>query len=407
MTLSVYLNPLLKNPGTLKGKWMINSVFQKGVPMPTPLTLNYPLAITMWDFSWLERRWPGAGYEDWDSVLAELKQRGYDAVRIDAYPHLVAHDPRRVWELLPEWNVQAWGAPSRCRVQVMPNLVRFIEKCAQHGLRVGLSTWFRQDIENIRLRIHTPADLAQVWRTTLDLIAAHGLIDTILYVDLCNEFPLRVWAPFIYSASETPADYSPADSLAATWMNAALAELRQHYPTLPLCFSLTNDFEHRQQFDVAAHDLLELHLWMVHFSDFYTHIPYNYERFDPAGYDRLALKAEPLYRQRPNHWQQALTRAIQAMAEWGHALHKPLITTECWALVDYKDAPLLSWDWIKDLCALGATTASATGQWAAIATSNFCGPQFVGMWRDVDWHRRLTEIIHNGILPPCYYTQLS
>lgn len=23
-------------------------------------------AITMWDFSWLERRWPGAGYEDWD-----------------------------------------------------------------------------------------------------------------------------------------------------------------------------------------------------------------------------------------------------------------------------------------------------------------------------------------------------
>ena len=25
-----------------------------------------PRAITMWDFSWLERRWPGAGYEDWD-----------------------------------------------------------------------------------------------------------------------------------------------------------------------------------------------------------------------------------------------------------------------------------------------------------------------------------------------------
>lgn len=22
-----------------------------------------PRAITMWDFSWLERRWPGAGYE--------------------------------------------------------------------------------------------------------------------------------------------------------------------------------------------------------------------------------------------------------------------------------------------------------------------------------------------------------
>jgi hypothetical protein len=26
----------------------------------------HPCAITMWEFSWIERRWPGAGYEDWD-----------------------------------------------------------------------------------------------------------------------------------------------------------------------------------------------------------------------------------------------------------------------------------------------------------------------------------------------------
>src|SRR4030042_4547538 len=36
-----------------------------------------PLAIAMWDFSWLERRWPGAGYEDWDQILDELLNRGY------------------------------------------------------------------------------------------------------------------------------------------------------------------------------------------------------------------------------------------------------------------------------------------------------------------------------------------
>ena len=54
-----------------------------------------PLAITMWDFSWLERRWPGAGYEDWDAALDGLAERGYDAVRIDAYPHLVSVPTRR------------------------------------------------------------------------------------------------------------------------------------------------------------------------------------------------------------------------------------------------------------------------------------------------------------------------
>ena len=71
-----------------------------------------PLAITMWEFSWLERRWPGAGYEDWDLALSELADRGYDAVRIDAFPHLIRHDPEKEYLLLPHWSVQDWGSPS-------------------------------------------------------------------------------------------------------------------------------------------------------------------------------------------------------------------------------------------------------------------------------------------------------
>ena len=34
----------------------------------------------------------GAGYEDIDQALDELIERGYDAVRIDAYPHLLLAD---------------------------------------------------------------------------------------------------------------------------------------------------------------------------------------------------------------------------------------------------------------------------------------------------------------------------
>ncbi|MBN1925432.1 MAG: hypothetical protein JW798_06330, partial [Prolixibacteraceae bacterium] len=50
------------------------------------------------------------------------------------------------------------------------------------------------------------------------------------------------------------------------------------------------------------------------------------------------------------------------------------------------------------LCELGVKTAASTGQWIAIATSNFCGPQFVGMWRDVEWHRQLTGIIRSSAI---------
>lgn len=54
-----------------------------------PAGSKHPRAITMWEFSWIERRWPGAGYEDWDLALDELVVRGYDAVRIDPFPHLL------------------------------------------------------------------------------------------------------------------------------------------------------------------------------------------------------------------------------------------------------------------------------------------------------------------------------
>jgi len=60
--------------------------------------------------------------------------------------------------------------------------------------------------------------------------------------------------------------------------------------------------------------------------------------------------------------------------------------------VDYKDWPLLDWGWVKEMCEFGTIQAAKTGRWTWIATSNFCGPQFAGMWRDVDRRQRLTRI---------------
>jgi Sugar-binding cellulase-like len=73
-----------------------------------------------------------------------------------------------------------------------------------------------------------------------------------------------------------------------------------------------------------------------------------------------------------------------------------LITTECWGIVDFKDWPGLNWEIVKEMCALGVKEAAATGQWIAIASSNFVGPQFVGMWSDIDYHQKLTDIIKSS-----------
>ena len=177
-------------------------------------------------------------------------------------------------------------------------------------------------------------------------------------------------------------------------MRTPIEMLRKKYPDLDYTFSFTSEYETWKQEDNSMLDFLELHLWMTHFSEFYKKVGYNYERFDTKGYDNLALHAEKLYRSDPKHWQERLSYGVDFIAEWAMTKKKPLITTECWSLVDYKDFPLLAWDWLKDLCELGAKRAASKGCWAAIATSNFCGPQFVGMWRDRQWHLRLTREIH-------------
>lgn len=363
-------------------------------PKPGP-RVKAPLAITMWDFSWLERRWPGAGYENWDVALDELVERGYNAVRIDAYPHLVARGPHREWTLKPNWNTQDWGSPDYNRVVVLPALLEFIGKCRRRHIKVGLSSWYREDVDNTRMKISGPHMMAQEWADTIGHIERAGLLDAILYVDLCNEWPLDVWSPF-FKTPATTVEWAKPESLA--YIRAAIGHLRAAYPMLPMLFSFTNErvedyLDHKPPFDLYDH-----HIWMSGENDdeFYKEVGYAYERFDPKGYTNMSLKAEPAYRARPAYWHGLLHKKIARAAQVSAQMNVPLIITECWSVVDYKDWPLLKWDWIKDLCADGVRTSSRTGQWAAIATSNFCGPQFRGMWRDVRWHQEQTSLIRSG-----------
>jgi hypothetical protein len=355
-----------------------------------------PRAISMWEFSWIERRWDGAGYEDWDRALDELQERGYDAVRIDPFPHLLAADGYKSWTLLPEWNTQVWGSPDVNRIVLLPALFEFIGKCRARGIMVGLSTWYRQDEDNTRMGISGPEVMAAQWLKTLDLIAGAGLLDAILYTDLCNEWPLDVWAPFIKPHSNF-SDWDRPASL--DYMHRAIALVRARYPTMPLFFSCSSDrVENYLEHDLSDFDLFDPHVWMTQENDdeFYKIVGYAYERFDPKGYTNLSLKAEATYRARPRYWQDLLTRKIDRLASVSTKMSKPLVTTECWAIVDYKDWPLLKWDWVKDLCALGTQRAASSGQWLAIASSNFCGPQFVGMWRDKNWHLNVTRAIKSA-----------
>jgi hypothetical protein len=362
----------------------------------------YPLAITMWEFSWLERHWSGAGYEDWDIALSELVERGYDAVRIDAFPHLIWNDPDQEYLLKPWWTTQVWGSPGVNRVKVQPNLNNFIRKCSEYGVKVGLSSWFRRDENDLQMKIKTPEDLGNAWLSVLRSIGLDGLLDNVFYVDLCNEWTGPAWCPYFENDPKDATWTGWHTEKSQEWMTKSIEILKKDYPGMPYTFSFTGEVTQGSidKGGTGMLDFLEPHIWMVsgNGGEFYNKTGYHYAKFDFKDYENLALHGEKLYREKPGYWQKLLTTQIKKAKEWSEATGFPLVTTECWGVVDYRDWPLLNWDWVKELCVIGVKEAANTGKWLAISTSNFCGPQFVGMWRDIDWHRQLTGIIHKAKL---------
>jgi sugar phosphate isomerase/epimerase len=366
----------------------------------------------MWDFSWIERRWPGAGYEDWPLILDELRERGYDAIRLDAFPHLIATDAEKEWTLIPVWSVQDWGSPAKNKIKrIRPLLHEFIALCKERDIKIGLSSWYREDADNTRMNITSAKVMAEQWINVIGGIKNAGLLDAILYVDLCNEWPGDLWAPYF---KNDPPELTWGGWFTETsmrWMREACEMVAKEHPELPVGFS----FEPKDPSKLAGKDLsfadfADPHLWVAQANDgeFARKAGYKYDRFKLDSYQSFVEKAEPLYRAKPEYWQNLLRQHVLKAAA-GFKPHKlPLITTECWGVVDFKDWPLLNWDWVKDLCRIGVETSAATGQWVAIASSNFCGPQFKGMWRDVEWHHSITKLIKSSpILPELRETKLA
>ncbi len=186
-------------------------------------------------------------------------------------------------------------------------------------------------------------------------------------------------------------------------MQGAIAAFKQYYPGIPATFSPCvsksgpRGPEAKRLFTFL--DFLEPHIWMAQADDsrFYKTLGYQYTHFGNQNYNEVLSKAEALYRDSPDYWCELLKAHILWSAEQSEEADKRLMTTECWALVDYKDWPGLDWGWIKEVCALGVETAVATRRWDALATSNFCGPQFRGMWKDINWHQQMTKLIKKAV----------
>jgi hypothetical protein len=379
-------------------------------------------AVTMWEFSWLVRRTgEEAQYADWDRVLDELAERGYNCIRMDAFPHLVAKGPDgemvEQFTVLPQRHDFMWGNHRPVQVEPRPALVEFIGKAADRGIYVGLSSWYNPDTLDRVQTIQSPEDYARIWLETLDLLYEAGLHDRIVWVDICNEFPVSKWAPGPYSTifrSKRLGDLWMARNLSRSWdegvkrrisdyFDGAIAPLREKYPELRYTFSFQALGSRQiQEIDASAFDVAEVHIWVSDYMRWMWRTGQILMHIGFPGYPRnLRFHASRMAKLYPKHrdkYIRMLEARIDFWAEWAAKNNLPLFTTEAWGPINYNDVPDGTgdeWDWVKDIAEQGVRMASRRG-WKGICTSNFCQPHFDGMWADVGWHRRMTDLILRG-----------
>jgi hypothetical protein len=395
-------------------------------PLESLRVQRTPLAVAMWDYSWLTRRsGREAEFADFDAVLDDFVARGYNALRIDAFPHLIANGAgehrQPSFDMRPQWGGFPWGNSDYVNINPRRHLPEFMRKCAARGLRIGLSTWLTNDTSDRATAIASPADLADCWSATLECLGEHGLLGMVEWVDLGNEFPSVAFMPSVVAHINSGLDstnqigrlhgylrpYTPAQGAAiSTYMQQAITTLKTRFPSLPFCFSLLGDgttatFAHH---DLSCFDLLEPHIWLGQNTRFGLRSGLDLfllEGFGPVQTPRINLRVEnqannTYFRQRDQllDW---LGKALDSWVELGNRLGVPVYTTEAWASTNYYDLPALdpdssAWAWVFDAAVNAATMAKQRG-WSGICSSNFCEPMFPAFYDDISWHREIAGVI--------------
>jgi hypothetical protein len=391
-------------------------------------TLALPAAIAMWDFSWLLRHEPGhevgSEFANWDKILDELVARGYNAIRIDVFPALVANGPDgKLAEsfLFPRNSKrpQMWGNQFSTAIQPRRALKDFIPRCLDRGLLLGLSTWFfGPGVEKI-----TGLDgFVRVWDETLCFLKDNDLLHNIYYVDLLNEYPLfsgfkwlrgqmdgdietrsaKAKSEGVHEWKEKAGNYNgaAARSFYTGFANDALDRLQPKWPDLDFLFSLTfngsADWRAMAPTKIAA---LDVHYWFVmnqllgDRSTGYWQNIHNLAETEEAfpQVQAALLKNWAAHKPQLIEW---MDQHMAEVAALGRQHHKPVGNTEGWGLINWLDHPALTWDIIRDAAEICAGLGRKHG-YRFNCTSNFTHPQFPRLWADIAWHQRITAKIRS------------
>ncbi|MFA6563445.1 MAG: cellulase-like family protein [Verrucomicrobiia bacterium] len=389
-----------------------------------------PAAIAMWDFSWALRHDPGCEFADWDKVLDGLVERGYNAIRFDVFPPLVATgSDGRVNDShhFPKSGKKPvmWGNQFPTTLHPRQALKEFIPRCLDRGLLLGLSTWFfgpGNDPKRVNQLVENVQGLdgfVRVWDETLRFLKDNDLLHNIYYVDLLNEYPLfsgfkwlrgqmdddikvrgeKAKADGVHEWKEKVGNYNNEVSrkFYTGFANDAITRLQVKWPGLDFLFSLTfngsADWRVMAPTKIAA---LDAHYWFVMNPLLSAKAGYWENIHKLADSDTEFPKVqEALLKNWTMHKPKLIEWMDQQMAEvaaLGRKHNKPIGNTEGWGIINWLDHPALTWSIIKEAAEICAVLGHKHG-YRFNCTSNFTHPQFPRLWADVAWHKQMTAKI--------------
>jgi hypothetical protein len=384
--------------------------------------LKNPLAIAMWDYSWILRHHRYGEFEDWDKVLDELSIRGYNAIRIDAMPHYVAADTDGKIESTfkstkKDWKPALWGNDYTMSFNPREALLEFLPKCKKYGIKVGLATWFMRHGTERKDIFMEEGGLLRAWDETLGFLHENDLLENVIYVDLINEYPN--WHGYDWFKNEInkrsdikqfkldnpDANLPDLDAGSITgnptkrqfyndFINTTITALKEKYPYLDFHASLDSGMclDH---IDLANFGVLDYHVWFVHTGE----IP----GLNEISIRDQALDLRKIHTNLLEYWSENKSPLIEWMdgritAISNTASQKNIAcgNTEGWGPIFWFDHPELNWKWVKETADICVDLALKHDNYKFICTSNFTHPQFKGMWEDVKWHNQITTRIRKG-----------
>lgn len=366
------------------------------------------MTLIMWDNAFLLRHMPGSAFDDYDRVLDETAERGYNTMRLDPemqFVDLDNPDTEFFWPG-PGKTLNPWHGDRDVRGPLGRWLIEFMEKLIERRMYYTLSSWwhFSDSVTPKHKPIpenHTQG--AEMWAEFLRAWKKRFGFEGCAYVDLANEVPYffpGFGQRFIDAtgvAWGTPQIFNEDQrAFIAAELNPALGLLRSEFPEVRFTVSMHGDL---RWLDVPVElDCLDVHFYAeadarwnqrTRFGEymprFFRETGWHKDFSDRAT--AASKAAAPMFRARQR-------AKLAKFAAWAEEKGMPLTTSESWSSWYYIDSPDLDWGWLLEWAEWTVEDAIDARMWGW-TPHNYCQCQFQN-WKDARWHQRLTSRFLNS-----------